>query len=258
MADRRLPVLMYHGLHGDARDPGRYDAVYSVHPDAFAQQLDWLRENGYRCVRLCDADLEHDAGEKRVVLSFDDGDISNLEIALPLLTARGMVAEFFVTTGLIGQSGMLGAEGVRTLARAGMGVQSHGCTHRYLEDLGSDELDGELVVSKRQIEKLTGTAVIALALPGGRGGQRERTAAVRAGYTDVLNSVPGPNRRWKRGDYLQRLTVTRELGLRGFAALVDWHGVGPRWLRARYRLLRIAKLLLGNNRYERLRMRLQR
>lgn len=40
---KRLPVLMYHGLHADPGARGRFDAVYSVTPVAFARQMDWLR-----------------------------------------------------------------------------------------------------------------------------------------------------------------------------------------------------------------------
>ena len=32
---RALPVLMYHGLHASAEDPGRFDPVYSVAPEEF-------------------------------------------------------------------------------------------------------------------------------------------------------------------------------------------------------------------------------
>jgi len=77
-----LPVLMYHGVHDDAPPRGRFDPVYSVTPRAFAVQLDWLREHGYRTVLL--RDLDTASGDKRVVITFDDGDASNAEVALPL------------------------------------------------------------------------------------------------------------------------------------------------------------------------------
>ena len=255
MTERALPVLMYHGIHADPLQPGVFDPVYSVHPGDFARQLDWLVANGYRSVRL-GADAAAAAGERRVVISFDDGDVSNAEVALPLLAERGMVAEFFVTSGFVGTPGRLSAAQVRALSAAGMGVQSHGATHRYLEDLDARALEAELAGSRHELERLAGAPVTALALPGGRGGERERLAAMRVGYRDVLNSAPGCNARRRPGDYLQRLAVTRLLPLGAFAALVQWRGLVPRRMQARYHALRLLKRAVGNGRYERLRARL--
>ncbi len=246
-----LPILMYHGLHANGTSRGRFDPVYSVKPGDFERQLDWLCANGYCSVRLDDIAVR--GADKRIVISFDDGDISNREIALPLLIERGMVAEFFITTDFIGQPGMLAADDVGALVAAGMGVQSHGRTHRFLEDLDRAALDSELIDSKCRLESLGSTPVDALALPGGRGGEREREAAMLLGYRHVLTSVPGVNRGRRSGDSYERIAVTRELPLEDFAALVQWRGLRPRMARLRYRALALPKRMLGNDRYQKLR-----
>ncbi len=208
-------------------------------------------------MRLRDVD-SLDASIRPVVISFDDGDVSNYSVALPLLKERGFAAEFFVTADFIDQPGMLTATDTRALADAGMGVQSHGCTHRYLEDLDDAALASELRDSKRRLERVTGRDVDALALPGGRGGERERRLARELGYRHVLNSAPGVNRSRRDGEYLERVAVTRGMSLDEFAALVTWRGVAPRWQRMRFRLLRLPKRVLGNKRYERWRSRVLR
>src|SRR5262249_50589067 len=93
--------------------------------------------------------------------------------------------------------------------------------------------------------------VTGLALPGGRGGERERAAALRAGFRHLLSSVPGSNADWCRGEYLQRLAVTRGLGIDDFARLVQWRGMAAPLRSARYAALAQAKRLLGNAGYER-------
>lgn len=252
------PILMYHGLHAQVSDRGRYDSVYSVRPEDFARQLDWLVQNEWRSMRLdqWDSDPGADTSERQVVISFDDGDISNLETALPLLLERAMVAEFFITSDFVGQAGMLAEPDIRTLADAGMGVQSHGQTHRFLEDLDSDAMIDELTESARRLQALSGTPVTAIALPGGRGGERERLAALRLGYRQLLGSVPGCNRRWSTGRWLERIAVTRELALNRFAALVEYRGLAPRMARLRYDGLALPKRILGNARYASLRTRM--
>jgi len=252
MAEHALPVLMYHGIHSGPQQRGIYDPVYSVAPEAFARQLDWLADRGYRTLRL--DDLDRCRGEERCVVStFDDGEISNLDVALPRLVERGMVAEFFVTSGFVGQPGRPDPADLRRLVASGMGVQAHGVTHRYLADLDAVELEHELADARHGLEAITGQAVTALALPGGRGGERERAAALRLGYRDLFNSEPGCNRRWRHGGYLQRLAITRDLAFDDFVQLVEWRGTLPRLLRARYHALRWAKRAVGNRRYERLR-----
>lgn len=253
MADAPLPVLMYHGLHAGPASAGRFDDVYSAWPDQFAAQLDWLCANGYHSVRLDDAASQ---SGKAVVISFDDGDVSNVEVALPLLCERGMAAEFFITSDFIGQPGMLTTRDVRTLADAGMGVQSHGRSHRFLEDLDDDAMQAELHDSKQRLEAASGVPVTAIAFPGGRGGARERDTALQLGYRHVLGSAPGCNR-WRRPfECYERVAVTRELALTDFAALVAWRGWRPRLASLRFRALRVPKRLLGNDRYQRLRARL--
>jgi peptidoglycan/xylan/chitin deacetylase (PgdA/CDA1 family) len=253
MSHRRLPVLMYHGLHASDRDAGRFDAVYSVTPDQFAAQMDWLCANRYRSTLLDDAGVP--TGQ-RVVISFDDGDISNLDVALPLLHERGMVAEFFVTSDFVGQPGMLAAQDINLLARTGMGVQSHGRSHRFLEDLDGESMYAELRDSKQRLETASGVQVTAIAFPGGRGGGRERDAALGLGYRHVLGSVPGTNRWRKPHECYERIAITRDMQLSDFAALVRWRGWRPRYAKARFRALRLPKRLLGNDRYQRLRARL--
>lgn len=244
---------MYHALHADSADAGRFDPVYSVDPAAFAAQLDWLCANGYRSVRLDDAEQ---ASAMPIVISFDDGDATNLTVALPLLRERGMIAEFFITSDFIGTPGMLTAQDVQTLAEAGMGVQSHGRSHRFLEDLDEEAMFAELRDSKARLEATSGVPVTAIAFPGGRGGGRERDAALRLGYRHVLGSAPGCNRGHLPHECFERITITRDLPLADFAALVAWRGWRPRLARMRFRALRVPKRLLGNERYQRLRARL--
>lgn len=255
MTTDALPVVMYHGVHADRGSHGHFDLTYSVTPELFERQLDWLLDNGFGTVLL---DEPAGAGGPVVVLSFDDGDVSNIEVALPLLLERGMRAEFFVTSDFVGRPGRLTPGDVRALVDAGMGVQSHGRTHRCLADLSEDDLHEELDTSKRALEAWTGGPVGGLSLPGGRGGERERRCALGLGYRHLLNSVPGPNRRRRPGEYLNRVTATRSVTPDEFAMLVRWSGPAARRATARTAVLELGKQVLGNERYNRVRDRLRR
>lgn len=249
-----LPVLMYHGIHAHAHDRGRFDEVYSVHPQCFARQLDWLVEQGYTCVLPGETERLHGTrDERRLLITFDDGDVSNVEVALPLLQARGMRAVFFVTSGFIDQPGMLASRDVRALAEAGMRIGSHGATHLFLEDLSDELLAAELRDSRQRLHEASGLEIDAIALPGGRGGVREAAVAQAAGYRHLYGSVPGPNRHVADGCWQQRIAITRGTDMKQFEAMVRWRGWQARKIRGRYEALRLCKRMLGNERYQRLR-----
>lgn len=246
---RSLPVVMYHGIHSDEGCPGVYNPVYSISAAQLARQLDWLVERGYRTTLVGDPVRS----ARDVVLTFDDGDASVMTAALPALTARGMVAEFCIPSDFVGRPGQVTRADVRELAGSGMGIMSHGRTHRHLSALSSAELHEELVSSRQDLASWSGRPVVGLSAPGGRAGGRELGAALAAGYEFVLNSFPGPNRRIRPGRYLHRLSVTRSTGLQEFADLVQWRGLVPWRLVARTSALEGAKRVLGDARYARVR-----
>jgi peptidoglycan/xylan/chitin deacetylase (PgdA/CDA1 family) len=244
----RLPILMYHGVHLP-HGPGLYNARYSVTPEQFTRQLDRLLTEGFRTRLLTTPGRT----VRDIVLTFDDGDESAVEVALPLLAERGMVAEFCIPSDRVGTPGSVSRRAVRELVDAGMGVQSHGRTHRQLSTLSTEELVEELTVSKRDLEDWSGRPVVALSAPGGRAGAREFRAARDAGYSFVLNSVPGPNRGMRPDRYLHRTVITSMTSLEDFTGLALWQGAVRHRLLIRTAALEAPKRLLGDRRYDRLR-----
>lgn len=76
--------------------------------------------------------------------------------------------------------------------------QSHGMFHPLLPRCSDDELEEELLQSRRTLGEITGRPVFAFAYPYGQAGARERRAAAEAGYTlariagqDALAAVEG-------------------------------------------------------------------
>jgi peptidoglycan/xylan/chitin deacetylase (PgdA/CDA1 family) len=246
-----LPILMYHGIHADPSGPGVYNAIYSISADELARQLDWLHDRGYTTKLLTDPTRS----PRDVVLTFDDGDASVIAAALPLLAERDMVAEFCIPSDFVDRPGQVTRSEVRQLAEAGMGVMSHGRTHRPLRTLTDSDLAEELRSSKRDLGVWSGRPVVGVSAPGGRAGAREFRAAREAGYEVVLNSFPGPNRRPRPERYLHRLAVTSGTDLRDFGQLVQWRGAAPYRLVLRTAALEAPKRVLGESRYARIRER---
>ena len=247
-----IPVLMYHGIHDTPGRDGRFDSVYSITRHQFEQQMRWLADNGYNTV-VCSEINETPPDKKRIVITFDDGDLSNRTVSLPVLQELGMTAEYFITTDWIGTEDYMNPAQLRELEQAGMSLQSHAKSHRYLSDLTEEELTEELVGSKQALEQIIGRQVTGLALPGGRGGENVVQMAKQAGYHYVCNSEFGVNAAGTDPFALKRIAVTRQMGMEPFKRLVSgnkWE-LGRRLLRQQ--LLDSMKTVLGNRLYEKVR-----
>ncbi|GAB2813611.1 polysaccharide deacetylase family protein [Actinocorallia aurea] len=141
-----------------------------------------------------------------VRLTFDDGNSSDLEVALPRLRDRGLTAAFYVLAGELGKPGRVSAEGVRELAAAGMAVGSHGWAHRDWRRLGPGEADEEYVRAPQVLADLLGGPVTEVAIPFGSYDRHVLRALRRVGVTRAHTSDGGPA---GPGAWLQARTSVR-------------------------------------------------
>lgn len=140
--------------------------------------------------------LDAAVGRPDVVITFDDGNLSDLEIGLPRLLERGLRARFFPCAGLLGEPGRIDPSGVRELQRAGMVVGSHGWAHRDWRELdwgprGAAEVADEMVRARRDLERLTGSEVTEVAVPFGSYDRHVLRALRRTGVRRVYTSDGG-------------------------------------------------------------------
>lgn len=183
MASDEIINISFHGVGtppGPPREPGEHD--YWVGHDAFLSLLDEVQ------------------GRDDVRLSFDDGNASDVEVALPALVERAMTADFFVVAGRLGTAGNVDADGVRALRSAGMRVGTHGMDHRSWRGLGDDDLAVELVEAREAIAEAAGSAVDAAALPLG---QYDRTVLAALRKLDYRVVYSSDARRARAGGWFQ-------------------------------------------------------
>ena len=184
-----VPILMYHHI-GDwgPSNPGWADWV--VKPADFAQQLDWLKSNGYHTITFRELLADTAAGRapapKSVIISFDDGWSYQGVVIHQELEPRGMRAVLFVYPGAIGRSpnggGYISWVELLDLEANGSEVQSHTLTHPRLTDVQQPALDRELRESRAIIETQLGHPARVLAYPFGAHDERVMQAAAAAGY----------------------------------------------------------------------------
>ena len=180
------PVLMYHELKPTPLN------TFDTTPEAFASQLDWLKDNGYTTLSLEEFIAFTQNGEgfpdKAVFITFDDGYSGIYEYALPELKKRGMKATYFITACTIG--GVKGtayphityAQLAEMAAGDTISIGSHTISHLRLTELSPDALKIETAKSKQILENFTGLKIRAIAYPEGYYDGEVIDAAKEAGY----------------------------------------------------------------------------
>ena len=163
-----FPILEYHMVtenpHPDAKP-------YVVPPEDFAEQLDYLAEEGYTTITPQDYARarkgKQQLPEKPVILSFDDGYEDNARVVLPMLRERGMKAVFYMVTNDIGQDGYLTWDNLRALEHAGMEIGSHTANHLPLTTLTREQQRDEVRLSKLLLEWNGMKTIFSFSYPNG-------------------------------------------------------------------------------------------
>jgi len=166
---------MYHSISHNLL--GRSHPFYQINtkPEAFSEQMRWLRNNGYRSMGLHDAWAALASGtdlQKTIVLTFDDGYRDFFTEGFPILKQCGFSATIFLATDRI-QTNPARYEGVdyltwrdvRELHSEGIQFGSHTVTHPDLRSLVPEQIEYELAYSKEVIEQNLGEAVDLFSYP---------------------------------------------------------------------------------------------
>jgi len=169
------PVLTYHLIHPSLSDRN------AVSPLQLAQHLDALLENGLTFRAIDDLYLVHTLGdydEPGVLLAFDDGYLTTMEYAFPLLEERDIPFIVFVPVDYIGQTNLwnpkaryicqhLSWKDLWFLQHEIATIGSHACSHHSLVKFGPDQIEKELVQSKVRLENKLGVSIHYVAYPYG-------------------------------------------------------------------------------------------
>ena len=198
-----LPILLYHRI---AEDGPADLARYRQTPSAFAEQMRWLRRNGYHAVTSDDVARHLGTGRpfagRPVLLSFDDAYSDFHDAAWPILRAHDFIAEIFVVTDKVGghadwdvaygpPAPLMGWPQIQALAMAGVRFGSHMASHSHMAELSSREIVLEAARSGAALERALGRPCRSIAAPFGEGDERFVRVARHCGYASAFTTDPG-------------------------------------------------------------------
>jgi len=188
----RVPILMYH-LIAEAPAGTPYPELW-VPPARFREQVAALRSAGFEAITLEELwSAWHGDGRlprRPVVLSFDDGSLSQVMNAGPVLDRLRWPGVLNLTLDHLNDKGMP-RWGARRLLRQGWEIGSHTLTHPDLTTLAPAALREELAGSRRRLRQRLGVAVRFICYPAGRNDAAVRAAAKAAGYVGGTTVDPG-------------------------------------------------------------------
>lgn len=220
---------LYTRLQEKRRDKnyGRYIRMVSYHatPAASARKLErQFRFFAHNYVPTTWTDLiavlagrewQHD--KPGIIISFDDGNLDNYTVALPLLEKYGLQGIFLIPSDWVLQSELtqydyavehqisitpessraMDTETIRQLKQQGHKIVCHTATHHRFSTTDTEViLKAEIKDSKDYFEKLLGEPCDTFGWVGGETEvyQKNAYAQIRsAGYDYVISTIPGPN-----------------------------------------------------------------
>lgn len=182
-----VPIITYHSIDSSG-------SVISTRPSLFRQQMEILKNSGYRAVTLRELVEEQWRPErqskKTVVLTFDDGFKNFYTEAAPILVENGFRATVFLVTDHCGghndwsgnpadlpRSELLSWGEIKNLDELGFEFGCHTRRHRDLSKLKLEEAVSEIRGSKDAVSDRLGREAATFAYPYGRSNRVSRRIA---------------------------------------------------------------------------------
>lgn len=219
-----VPVLMYH--HLDPAADGSNSMI--ITPATFERQIQTLYDAGYTGVSIGDLqNYVHDGmalPERPVVITFDDGYLSNYEYAFPILQKYNMKATIFVIGSSVGHTEFykdtnypitphFGAAEMKEMLASGLiDIQSHsydmhqtaayetGVVRRTMQQLPGEDnthyvaaLTEDMRLQRMLLEPITGRRVNALAYPLGAYSALTTATLMQLGIEATFTTHAGSN-----------------------------------------------------------------
>ena len=192
---------------------------YTVSPETFRSQMNWISQHGWKPTVLEDilGEKIESVPEHALVITFDDGFASNRSDAWPILQEYGFPSATFLVAARLGSRNTWDGPGrddyellsCNDLAGANaqlMRFHSHSLTHPVLPPLKPDALRKELEESKKAIALLNGSGSF-FAYPFGAWSRQVVEHVGEAGYTGACTCIEGLNSKHTNPFLLRRVEI---------------------------------------------------
>lgn len=186
LSKKEVPVLCYHRIRkilaGDSSDM----KTYSVTPEAFAEQMKALHDNGYQTIlpdQLYDY-LVYDTPlpTKPVMITFDDTREEQFTIGATEMKKQGLKGVFFIMTVSINRPNYMTKDQIKSLSDNGHVIAAHTWDHHMVTKYSGEDWNTQLLKPKKKLEEIIGKPVPYFAYPFGLWNKEAIPEVKKAGY----------------------------------------------------------------------------
>lgn len=216
-----VPIFEYHDLSEKPSNSKTFHSPYVLLKTKFFEQMRWLYQNGYKTLTIDDL-LSGNMPEKSVILTFDDGHISNYKLAFPILKKFNFLGTFFIVPQFIGKKSCISKKHILEMHEEGMKFGSHSLTHPFLLSLSKEKVMQELLESKSKIESILKIKINHFSVPYGFYDKYLVRHVENAGYKSLVTEDFGyykPNN--SSFQILPRFTVKSHIALSRFVHIAE-------------------------------------
>jgi peptidoglycan/xylan/chitin deacetylase (PgdA/CDA1 family) len=168
---KEVPILCYHQIRDWRPTDSKRAKDYIVPTEAFRQQIKMLADSGYHTVLPDELYAWLTSGKslpsKPVMLTFDDTDLDQYEIAYPEMKKHGFKGVFFIMTVSLGKAHYMNKEQVKSLSDEGNIIGSHTWDHHNVKKYQGTDWATQIDKPTRQLESITGKPIRYFAYPFG-------------------------------------------------------------------------------------------
>jgi peptidoglycan/xylan/chitin deacetylase (PgdA/CDA1 family) len=190
-----LPTLMYHHVQNMEEAKGKNQAALTVDTETFRQQMQYLKDRGYKSAYMSDVINFFEGGAaiapKSILITFDDGYDDFAANAVPILREFGFASTLFVSTGLMNNPGYLSWNTIEGLKTAGDVVfANHTWSHRNV-GANRDDVEREIKTADLQLQERGLNSPKIFAYPYGIQSDWGKTILQSLGYGLGFTTRPG-------------------------------------------------------------------
>ena len=221
----KFPIICYHKI-GLAGKRDTRPALF-IKPLQFKLQMFIIKVLRYETITLEELIAFLKGGKlpvkKSILITFDDGYENNYLNAYPILKKMNLVATICVCTGFIGKKNAifekekrikgkilenyLTEEEIIEMSQNGISFCSHSVNHYYMDELNESDLDNEITVSKKYLEKLLNREINFFCYPYGRYSKNMIEVLRNAGYSGAFTIKRGKVSQKDNPYELKRLVI---------------------------------------------------
>lgn len=187
--DVKVPILLYHNI---IQNVDGENLLVSISPDNFWAHITALKNAGFEGITFDDyydfINNGKNLPKNPIIITFDDGYLSNYEYAFPTLKELNMKATIFIITSTVGMTKDVSYphftwNQAKEMEESGIiDIESHSHSHMEMPSLDKNTMVRELRLSKYLIETNLDKECNFFAYPYGMYNEQSLKLASEAGY----------------------------------------------------------------------------